>query len=112
MSGTKNHLNIITGLISKLISVELKNSLGNIKDLKLFLGSTLLYNVLRGGKECKPFSLGSNFTGLIFTGELSRLDLARPLRQVVLFERMLLDCFLYILKSLKSFLSSKHLHAF
>ena len=53
----------------------------NIKCLKFSLGLTELYDIHCGDKKSKPCLLGSNFTDLILTGELSGVDSVRPLRQ-------------------------------
>ena len=42
-----------------------------------------LFNIHRGSWKSKPFPPGSNSSGLIFTGEISRVDSAGVLRQVV-----------------------------
>ena len=59
---------------------------GNPKtsEIQIFFGETQIANTHRGGRKSKPFSPETDFVGLIFTGELSRMDSARVLKQGVL----------------------------
>ena len=54
---------------------------------KLFINTnTQITNTHRGGRKSKPFSPGTDFAGIIFTGELSGVDSAGVLRQGVFIE--------------------------
>lgn len=53
--------------------MEFGNPSGNVNDMKFPTGK-LNYITHRGGKKSTTFSLERDFTGLIFTGELSGLD--------------------------------------
>ena len=70
----------MTGEIPKL-----QKFTGEHQQFKISLGETQITNTHRRGRKSKPFLLGTDFIGLIFTGELSGVDSARELRQGVLF---------------------------
>ena len=75
---TKDCLSNITGKIPKL-----QKFTGEHQEFKISLGVTQITNILRGGKKSEPFSPGTDFVGLIFTGELSGVDSPGVLRQGV-----------------------------
>ena len=75
---TNNCLSNITGKIPKL-----QKFTGEHQQFKTFLGETPITNIHWGGRKSKPISPGTDFVGLIFTGELSGVDSAGVLRQVV-----------------------------
>ena len=56
---------------------------GNPKtsEIQFFFGETQIATTHRGGRKSKPFSPGTDFVGLIFTGELSGVDSAGVLRR-------------------------------
>ena len=78
LSETKDCLSNITGEMPKP-----QKFTGEHQQFKISLGVTQITNIHRGGKKSKPFSPGTDFVGLIFTGELSRVDSAGVLRQGV-----------------------------
>lgn len=86
-----NGLSNIAGVISKLILVKVKNSLGIIND-SIFPRGELSYVICWGGETNKCLSLRSDFTNQIFAGELSGVDSAGVLRQAVIWA-ILLVCF-------------------
>ena len=66
---------------------------GNTKTSEIRWGTSVIHNFSRetqitdthrGGRKSKRFSPGTDFVGLIFTGELSGVDSAGVLRQDVL----------------------------
>ena len=59
---------------------------GNPKtsEIQFFFGETQIATTHLGGRKSKPISPGTDFVGLIFTGELSGVDSAGVLRQDVL----------------------------
>ena len=63
---------------------KLQKFTGEHQQFKISLGETQITNTHRGGRKSKPFSPGTDFVGLIFTGELSGVDSAGVLRQGVL----------------------------
>ena len=75
---TKDCLSSITGEISKL-----QKFIREHQQFKISLGVTQITNAHRGGTKSKPFSLATDFAGLIFTGEFSAVDSVRVLRQGV-----------------------------
>ena len=68
----------MTGEIPKL-----QKFTGEHQQFKISLGETQITNTHQGGRKSKPFSPGTDFVGLIFTGELSGVDSAGVLRQGV-----------------------------
>ena len=77
--GTNNCLSNITGEIPKL-----QKFTGKHQQFKISLGETQISNTQWGGRKSKSFSLGTDFVGLIFTGEICGADSARVLRKGVL----------------------------
>ena len=74
--GTKGYLSNITREISKLQKLT-----GEHLQFKISLGEAQITNTHRGVRKSKPFSPGTDSAGLIFTGELSRVDSAGALGQ-------------------------------
>ena len=77
--GTNNCLSNITGEIPKL-----QKFTGKHQQFKISLGETQISNTQWGGRKSKSFSPGTDFVGLIFTGDFSGADSARVLRKGVL----------------------------
>ena len=63
---TKDCLSNITGEIPKFQKFTEEH-----QQFKISLGETQITNTHRRGRKSKPFLLGTDFIGLIFTGELS-----------------------------------------
>ena len=77
--GTKDCLSNITGEIPKF-----QKFIEEHQQFTISLGETQITNTHREGRKSKPFPPGTDFVGLIFTEELSRVDSAGVLRQGVL----------------------------
>ena len=72
---TKDYLSDATEVTSKLTGVKLRKLPGNINYSTFPPGWAKLCNIHRRGVKLKLFSLGSGFTGRVFTrGELSGVD--------------------------------------
>ena len=71
---TKDYLNDVTEVTSKLTGVKFKKLPGNINYSTFPPGWTKLCNIHRGCVKLKLFSLASCFTGRVFTRELSGVD--------------------------------------
>ena len=69
--GTKDSLSNITEEIPKLQKVT-----GEHQQFTISVGETQIINTYQGGRKTKPFSPGTDFRGLVFTGELSGVDSA------------------------------------
>ena len=67
--------------MSKLIGVKLRKSPRNIYYSKFLPGSIKLFNMHRGVKKLKLFSVRIGFTGQVFTAEVYGVDSALALRQ-------------------------------
>ena len=63
-------------------NTNFRNSLGKISNSRVLMRRPKLQiNAHRGGRKSKPFSPGTDFVGVIFTGELSGVDSAGLLWQ-------------------------------
>ena len=85
---TKDYLNDVTEVTSKLTGVKFKNLPGNINYSTFPPGWTKLCNIHRGCVKLKLFSLASCFTGRVFTRELSGVDsqtATKSRKQLILF---------------------------
>ena len=71
---TKDYLNDVTEVTSKLTGVKFKKLPGNINYSTFPPGWTKLCNIHRRCVKLKLFSLASCFTGRVFTRELSGVD--------------------------------------
>ena len=74
LGDTKACISDTTELRSKLIGVKLRKSPRNISYSKFLPGSIKLFNMHRGVKKLKLFSVRIGFTGQIFIGEVSGVD--------------------------------------